>query len=411
MQSAHLAISAPPTVTTLLQNPTRSRHIHRLSSTNPLIPSSPFPSPNLTINTIFRPTPFPSNPPHNAHACLRCFSSSNFDSGTNSEKSVGDWIVTVGEALSTAFPVWVAVGCLLGLVRPSAYDWVQPKWTVAGITFTMLGMGMTLTFDDLGKALAMPKEILAGFFLQYSVMPVSGFLVSKLLNLPPHYAAGLILVACCPGGTASNIVTYIARGNVALSVLMTAASTFSAVIMTPFLTAKLAGQYVAVDAVGLLKSTMQVVLLPVLAGALVNQYSQRLVRLVSPLMPPIAVATVAVLCGHAIAQSSSAILMSGRQIALAVFLLHSSGFFFGYMLSRILGIDISSCRTISIEVGMQNSVLGVVLATQHFGNPLTAVPCAVSSVCHSILGSVLAGVWRQSVPPKQDHSNASSKYS
>ncbi|CAM8957733.1 unnamed protein product [Rhodiola kirilowii] len=304
--------------------------------------------------------------------------SSNFDSGTNSEKSVGDWIVTVGEALSTAFPVWVAVGCLLGLVRPSAYDWVQPKWTVAGITFTMLGMGMTLTFDDLGKALAMPKEILAGFFLQYSVMPVSGFLVSKLLNLPPHYAAGLILVACCPGGTASNIVTYIARGNVALSVLMTAASTFSAVIMTPFLTAKLAGQYVAVDAVGLLKSTMQVVLLPVLAGALLNQYSQRLVRLVSPLMPPIAVATVAVLCGHAIAQSSSAILMSGRQIALAVFLLHSSGFFFGYMLSRILGIDISSCRTISIEVGMQNSVLGVVLATQHFGNPLTAVPCAVS---------------------------------
>ncbi|CAM8954657.1 unnamed protein product [Rhodiola kirilowii] len=411
MQSAHLAISAPP-VTTLLQNPTRSRQIHRLISTNSLTPSSPFPSPNLTINTKFLPTPFPSNPPHNAHARLRCcFSSSNFDSGTNSEKSVGDWIVTVGEALSTAFPVWVAVGCLLGLVRPSAYDWVQPKWTVAGITFTMLGMGMTLTFDDLGKALAMPKEILAGFFLQYSVMPVSGFLVSKLLNLPPHYAAGLILVACCPGGTASNIVTYIARGNVALSVLMTAASTFSAVIMTPFLTAKLAGQYVAVDAVGLLKSTMQVVLLPVLAGALLNQYSQRLVRLVSPLMPPIAVATVAVLCGHAIAQSSSAILMSGRQIALAVFLLHSSGFFFGYMLSRIIGIDISSCRTISIEVGMQNSVLGVVLATQHFGNPLTAVPCAVSSVCHSILGSVLAGVWRQSVPPKQDHSNASSKYS
>lgn len=176
-------------------------------------------------------------------------------------------------------------------------------------------------------------------------------------------------------------------------------------------------------------------LLPVLAGALLNQYSQRLVQLVSPLMPPIAVGTVAVLCGHAIAQSSSAILMSGKQIALAVFLLHASGFFFGYVLSRILGIDISSARTISIEVGMQvnepclcyvfavqdcnfqalmnscvwlqNSVLGVVLATQHFGNPLTAVPCAVSSVCHSIFGSVLAGVWRQSVPQKQDESKAS----
>lgn len=267
-----------------------------------------------------------------------------------------------------------------------------------GITLTMLGMGMTLTFDDLRSALAMPKELFCGFVLQYSVMPLSGYFVSKLLNLPSHYAAGLILVGCCPGGTASNIVTYIARGNVALSVLMTAASTLSAVVMTPFLTEKLAGQFVAVDAAGLFMSTLQVVLLPVLAGAFLNQYFKGLVKIVSPLMPPIAVATVAVLCGNAIAQSSSAILMSGQQVVLATVLLHASGFFFGYVLSRMLGVDVSSSRTISIEVGMQNSVLGVVLATQHFGNPLTAVPCAVSSVCHSIFGSALAGIWRRSVP-------------
>lgn len=306
----------------------------------------------------------------------------------------------VGEALSTAFPIWVALGCLLGLIRPSSFNWVQPKWTVLGISVTMLGMGMTLTFDDLRGALAMPKELLVGFMLQYSVMPLSGFFVSKLLQLPSHYAAGLILVGCCPGGTASNIVTYIARGNVALSVLMTAASTLSAVVMTPFLTAKLAGQFVAVDAVGLLMSTLQVVLLPVLGGAFLNQYFQRLVKFVSPVMPTIAVVTVAVLCGNAIAQNASAILMSGRQVVLAAALLHASGFFFGYILSRILGLDVSSSRTISIEVGMQNSVLGVVLATQHFGNPLTAVPCAVSSVCHSVFGSVLAGIWRRSPPVK-----------
>lgn len=269
-----------------------------------------------------------------------------------------------------------------------------------GITLTMLGMGMTLTFDDLRDALAMPKELFCGFVLQYSVMPLSGYFVSKLLNLPSHYAAGLILVGCCPGGTASNIVTYIARGNVALSVLMTAASTVSAVVMTPFLTEKLAGQFVAVDAAGLFMSTLQVVLLPVLAGAFLNQYFKSLVKIVAPLMPPIAVATVAVLCGNAIAQSSSAILMSGQQVVLATVLLHASGFFFGYVLSRMLGVDVSSARTISIEVGMQNSVLGVVLATQHFGNPLTAVPCAVSSVCHSIFGSALAGIWRRSVPDK-----------
>lgn len=222
--------------------------------------------------------------------------------------------------------------------------------------------------------------------------------MSKLLGLPSHFAAGLILVACCPGGTASNIVTYIARGNVALSVVMTAASTFSAVVMTPYLTAKLAGQYVAVDAAGLFKSTLQVVLLPVLAGAFLNQYFQGFVRLVSPLMPPLAVGTVAILCGHAIAQNSSAILMSGRQVVMACCLLHASGFFFGYLLARLLKVDVPSARTISIEVGMQNSVLGLVLANQHFGNPLTAVPCAVSSVCHSILGSALAGIWRRSSP-------------
>ncbi|KAK1416694.1 hypothetical protein QVD17_25809 [Tagetes erecta] len=343
---------------------------------------------NCTLNTQYFLPPLPCS---NSSNTL----SASDESGNNSGTGLKGLVETIGEGISTAFPIWVALGCFLGLVRPESYNWVQPKWTMMGITFTMLGMGMTLTFDDLKGALAMPKELLAGFCLQYSIMPLSGFFVSKLLNLPSYYAAGLILVGCCPGGTASNIVTYIARGNVALSVLMTAASTVSAVVMTPFLTAKLAGQFVAVDARGLLLSTLQVVLLPVLVGAFMNQYFKGVVKFISPLMPPIAVATVAVLCGNAIAQSSSAILMSGQQVVLAAVLLHASGFFFGYFFSRILGIDVSSSRTISIEVGMQNSVLGVVLATQHFGNPLTAVPCAVSSVCHSILGSALAGIWRR----------------
>ncbi|CAI0440854.1 unnamed protein product [Linum tenue] len=267
---------------------------------------------------------------------VHCGISSN-SSGANEGSSIGGLVEAASEAISTAFPIWVSLGCLMGLLKPASFGWITPKWTIFGLTLTMLGMGMTLTLDDLSNAMAMPKQLFAGFLLQYSVM-------------------------------------------------------------TPFLTAKLAGQYVAVDAAGLLTSTMQVVLLPVLAGAFLNQYFQSLVKLVSPLMPPIAVGTVALLCGNAIAHSSSAIMMSGKQVVLAAFLLHASGFFFGFVLSRILGIDTASSRTISIEVGMQNSVLGVVLATQHFGNPLTAVPCAVSSVCHSILGSVLAGFWRRDVP-------------
>ncbi|KAL6975567.1 putative sodium/metabolite cotransporter bass1, chloroplastic [Sarracenia purpurea var. burkii] len=336
---------------------------------------------------------------------LLCSNSSNSVGANKSERSFRGWIEVVAEAFVAAFPLWVALGCLLGLFKPSWFHWVQPKLTIVALAVTMLGMGMTLTFDDLLGAFAMPKELITGFVLQYSVMPLSGYYVSKLLSLPSYYAAGLILVSCCPGGTASNIVTYIARGNVALSVLMTATSTLSAVVMTPFLTAKFAGQFVAVDAAGLLMSTLQVVLLPVLGGAFLNHYFHSLVKFVSPFMPPIAVATVAILCGNAIAQSASAILMSGRQVVLAAALLHASGFFFGYLLSRIMGIDVSSSRTISIEVGMQNSVLGVVLASQHFGDPLTAVPCAVSSVCHSIFGSALAGFWRRSIPTEVQDSN------
>ncbi|KAL4200919.1 hypothetical protein AMTRI_Chr02g213540 [Amborella trichopoda] len=309
----------------------------------------------------------------------------------------------IGEALSTAFPLWVTLACVLALYKPPAFLWMHSNLKVFGISVTMLGMGMTLTIKDLHAALAMPKELLAGFVLQYTIMPLSGAFVSKLLRLPTHYAAGLILVACCPGGTASNIVTYLARANVALSVLMTAASTISAVVMTPFLTAKLAGQLVAVDAAGLFISTVQVVLAPVLVGALMNQYCHGVVKFVSPFMPLTSVLTVALLCGSAIAQNASAILMSGQQVVLAACALHGSGFFFGYALSRILGLDVSSSRTISIEVGMQNSVLGVVLAGQHFSNPLTAVPCAVSSVCHSIYGSILAGIWRYTTPPTKDN--------
>ncbi|RLN18187.1 putative sodium/metabolite cotransporter BASS1, chloroplastic [Panicum miliaceum] len=292
-------------------------------------------------------------------------------------------LVRLGEALSLGFPVWVASACAIALWRPPAFLWVGPTAQMLGISFTMLGMGMTLTLDDLKTALLMPRELAAGFILQYTVMPLSGFLVSKLLKLPAHYAAGLILVSCCPG----DLIP-------ALKLRRQSYLQF----MTPLLTSKLAGQYVAVDPMGLFVSTSQVVLAPVLLGALLNQYCNGLVQLVSPLMPFIAVATVAVLCGNAIAQNASAILSSGVQVVLSVGCLHACGFFFGYVLSRILGIDISSARTISIEVGMQNSVLGVVLATKHFGNPLTAVPCAVSSICHSVYGSILAGIWR-SMPP------------
>lgn len=315
-------------------------------------------------------------------------------------------IEAFGEALSSGFPIWVAAACVAGLVKPAAFTWIQGQVQIIGLSITMLGMGMTMSLDDLKGALAMPKELVAGVLLQYTVMPTAGALVSRLLNLPANYAAGLILVSCCPGGTASNVVTYLARGNVALSVLMTAASTFLAVILTPMLTSKLVGQYVSVDAASLFSSTLQVVLLPVTVGVLLAHFLPGLVRRVSPLAPSVAVVTVAAICAGAISHSASTIRQSGGQVLIAVLALHVAGFFFGYVLSRVLGFEESTSRTVSIEVGMQNSVLGVVLASKHFASPLTAVPCAVSSVCHSILGSALARFWRSRRANHQTTGNA-----
>ncbi|GAB4849289.1 Probable sodium/metabolite cotransporter bass1, chloroplastic [Ancistrocladus abbreviatus] len=216
-----------------------SLHPKRSHSTSPpslLKPAYRCHSQNISSKPISFPAMKHSPLSANHHPRLRkcsqfhCVNSSNPSSAD--KISIRRLIEAIGEALLMSFPVWVALGCLMGLVKPSAFSWVRPELTILGLTVIMLGMGMTLTLDDLRGAFAMPRELLTGFVLQYSVMPLSGYFISKLLGLPSYSAAGLILVACCPGGTASNIVTYIARGNVALSVLMTAASTILAVVMT-----------------------------------------------------------------------------------------------------------------------------------------------------------------------------------
>jgi BASS family bile acid:Na+ symporter len=220
--------------------------------------------------------------------------------------------------------------------------------------------------------------------------------VATTLGLDTPFAVGLILVACCPGGTASNVVTYIARADVALSVLMTTCTTLGAVVLTPLLTKLLAGRLVEVDAWGLFLSTLQVVVLPVAAGVAINRFLPRVVRTVMPVAPLVSVITIALVCASIIGQNAAAVLGSGPQLLLAVVLLHAIGFGVGYLFARLLGYDRIVARTISIEVGMQNSGLGVVLAQKHFpAEPLTAVPCAISSVVHSVIGSLLAGWWRR----------------
>ncbi len=300
------------------------------------------------------------------------------------------------ERLANAFPVWVLVACGLALVEPRLFTWFRGEAIVVGLAVIMLGMGITLSIDDFARVATRPATVAAGFVAQFVIMPMSGWLVATTLGLDTPFAVGLILVACCPGGTASNVVTYIARADVALSVLMTTCTTLGAVVLTPLLTKLLAGRLVEVDAWGLFFSTLQVVVLPVAAGVAINRFLPRVVHAVMPVAPLVSVITIALVCASIIGQNAAAVLGSGPQLLLAVVLLHSIGFGVGYCFARLLGYDRIVGRTISIEVGMQNSGLGVVLAQKHFpAEPLTAVPCAISSVVHSVIGSLLAGWWRR----------------
>ena len=299
------------------------------------------------------------------------------------------------ELAANAFPIWVLAACALALFQPAFFTWFRGEAIVIGLAVIMLGMGITLSVDDFARVATRPGTVAAGFVAQFLIMPTAGWLVATLCDLETPFAVGLILVACCPGGTASNVVTYIARADVALSVLMTTCTTLGAVVLTPLLTKLLAGRLVEVDAWGLFLSTLQVVVLPVAAGVAINRWLPGVVRTVMPVAPLVSVLTIALVCASIIGQNAAAVTASGPRLLGAVVLVHAIGFGVGYLFAWLLGYDRTVARTISIEVGMQNSGLGVVLAQKHFpAEPLTAVPCAISSVVHSVIGSLLAGWWR-----------------
>ncbi len=293
-----------------------------------------------------------------------------------------------------AFPVWVLLASLLALWRPEIFTWFSGGLITVGLGLIMLGMGLTLEVDDFRRVLRRPAPIGLGVVLQYVVMPLMGWTVAWALDLPREFAVGLILVSCCPGGVASNVISYLALADVPLSVSMTAVSTGFSVLMTPALTAMLASSRIDVPAAGLLLSTVQVVILPVAAGLVLRRYAKGLTRAVLPYGPFTSVVLITLIVASIIGSSRAIILESGDLLVVAVFALHAGGFFFGYTLTRLVSRRIPTARTVSIEVGMQNSGLGTVLAQQNFTSPLVAVPSAISSLFHSLIGSVVAGVWR-----------------
>ncbi|MGB5809435.1 MAG: bile acid:sodium symporter family protein [Polyangiales bacterium] len=304
-------------------------------------------------------------------------------------------------AVVRLFPLWVTVGGGAALVHPPLFAWFLDYGLVTpGLQVIMLGMGLTLEFGDFARVARTPAPILWGVLLQYSVMPLVGYSAGYLFNLPTPFAVGLILVCCCPGGTASNVIAYLAKADVALSVSMTAFSTLLAAAFTPLLTTWLVGNRVDVDALGLLASTAKVVLLPVALGLFLRRYLPTFTRRLLPVAPVAAVVMIVLIVSAILGVQKDAVLDSGFALIGAIVVAHLSGFVLGYVIAGLAGGFGNAARTISIEVGMQNSGLGAVLAQAHFVNPLTAIPSALSAITHCILGSAAAAWWSRH-PPKE----------
>ncbi|HST70987.1 MAG TPA: bile acid:sodium symporter family protein [Kocuria rosea] len=291
------------------------------------------------------------------------------------------------------FPVLVLVGGLVGFLAPGSVSglsgWVNP---LLGIV--MFGMGLTLRPVDFALVARRPLPVLLGVVAQYVLMPLIAVVVVLALRLPAEIAAGVILVGCAPGGTASNVVSYLARGDVALSVAMTSISTLVAPILTPLLTLWLAGQYMPLDGASMAWSIVRIVLLPVVLGLAVRLLVPRLVERALPVLPWLSVTAISLIVAIVVSRSADRIVEAGLLVLAAVALHNGLGLALGYLVGVVTRQPVAARRTVAIEVGMQNSGLAAGLAAQYM-NPLSALPGAVFSVWHNLSGAVFALLCRR----------------
>lgn len=291
----------------------------------------------------------------------------------------------------TVFPLLIIGGAVAAYLAPGAFQgW--SAYVTPGLMIIMFGMGLTLTLPDFALVAKRPWVVLAGVAMQYTVMPLLGLGIAKVLDLPPALAAGVILVGSVPGGTSSNVVTYLARGDVALSVTMTAVSTLLAPLLTPVVTLWLAGQYLPVPAGDMAVSIVQIVVVPIAAGLLLRALLPRVVDRLQPVLPWMSVLGITFVVIAVVAASNAVLAAAGVTLVLAVVLHNGLGYAVGYVLAKLLGHPVSVRRAVSVEVGMQNSGLAAGLATQHF-SPEAALPAAFFSVWHNISGGLLASFW------------------
>ncbi|UPR02218.1 sodium/metabolite symporter [Chloropicon primus] len=305
----------------------------------------------------------------------------------------------VSNVFANLFPIWTVAAAAAGLANPSLFSWLTTSYFTAGLGILMFSMGITLTLQDFKRVLSKPGPVTINFLCCYVLMPLLGLALGKAFALSPPIVAGLVLVGSINGGQASNLCTYIARGDVALSVVMTTSTTLGTIFMTPLIAKVLLGTIVPVDAVGVAVSAMQVVLLPIILGVCLNSTAPKFCRQVEPLCPTIGVTSTVLLVGASVAGCAQAIKNAGWGLQIVVMLLHLIGGAAGYWLCRICKFGETTSRTTAIETAMKSSAFGVLLATLHFGDYLVRVPSAVSVVWMAIMGSSMAVVW-QFIPVK-----------
>ena len=287
--------------------------------------------------------------------------------------------------------VLVLVAAVAAMVVPEVFVWID-TWTINPILgLIMFGMGLTLSPQDFKVVLSRPKDVLLGCLAQFVVMPLLAWLLCQVFALPQELALGVILVGCCPGGTASNVITYLAKGDLALSVGMTAMSTLLAPVMTPLLVWFLAGTMVDVDTVGMLLSIVYVVIAPIVAGLICQRYLPKLTKRLVPYLPAFSTLMITLVVVIVVSHNASKLLVGGLLVVLVVMLHNLLGLTVGYFVGRALCLSRPKCVALSVEVGMQNSGLASSLAVLHFAAyPLATIPGAVFSVWHNISGALAA---------------------
>lgn len=284
----------------------------------------------------------------------------------------------------------------VSLIVPASFEWIDTQVINPLLGVIMFGMGLTLSMHDFKVVLSRPWDILMGCVTQFTVMPLLALGLTWVFALPKELALGVILVGCCPGGTASNVITYLAKGDLALSVGMTATSTLLAPLLTPMLVWMMAGTMVGVDTMGMLQSIVYVVIAPIIGGLLCQRFLPQLTKRVTPYLPALSTLAIGMVVGIVVSHNADRLMLGGMLVALVVVLHNLLGLCVGYIIGKLLKLERPKRVALSIEVGMQNSGLASSLAVMHFAAyPLATIPGALFSVWHNISGAMAAKLYQR----------------